>query len=266
MLKINAASRVEKGVRGSNDDRALLCGNILNMSSYTCETETPLLAVVCDGCGGYAGGGVAAETVLETLRDAEIGSMEDPVSLANALNDCRYNVMRKKKEYPPFSEMCTTIAGCLFTDEKTLIFHAGDSRVYRFDGKYLARMTVDHSVAQEMIDCGFITEEEARRIPQRNVIVRCIGTDCAPPEIYISNVPLLPGETYLICSDGFWGSLEESEIIRLLSSELPDNEKIDSLIKAALDAGSDDNITVCICSRQKDETEEDNDDEPFVLD
>ena len=266
MIKINAASRVEKGVRSSNDDRALLCGNILNMSAYSCEGETPMLAVVCDGCGGYEGGGYAAEIVLETLRLADVKTLEDPICLAKVLEKCRDNIMKKKQEYPRFFEMCTTVAGCLFTDEKTVVFHAGDSRVYRFDGKYLARMTVDHSVVQEMIDCGFVTEKEARSISQQNVIIRCIGTDCDPPEIYISNLPLLPGETYLICSDGFWGSMEEAEIIKLLSSELSDDKKVDFMINAALDAGSDDNITVCLCSRQKESEEEDSDDEPFVLD
>ena len=247
MTKIQLACRVDIGVRESNDDRALIHGRILNMEGCGGETGLPAAAIVCDGCGGYAGGGAAAETVLSVLREVSAENLADPEELNAALEAARLAVMEKKEEMPHFSAMCTTVAGCVFTETHTVIFHAGDSRVYRFDGSALARMTVDHSVVQSMVDAGRITEEEALVSPQRNTITRCIGTDCLPPEIYVSACPIAPGETYLICSDGLWEYLRDERLKELLSCELPPQELADKLVAEALLAGSDDNITACIC-------------------
>ena len=247
-MKLEFACRVDIGIRESNDDRALIPGRIANMESCSCEGETPAAAVVCDGCGGYAGGGVAAQKVLSVLERADPETLADPEGLAAALEEARQEVYAKKAELPHYAAMCTTVAGCVFCEDRTLIFHAGDSRVYRYDGASLARMTVDHSVVQSMVDMGQLTEEEARLSPQRNTISRCIGVDCPPPDIYISNSPIGPGEIYLMCSDGLWESLPDRQIKQLLSEGGSLPELADRLVEAALRAGSDDNTSVCLCA------------------
>ena len=248
-MKLDFACKVDIGVRETNDDRALVLDQILNMESASGEGRVPAVAVVCDGCGGYAGGGVAAQTVLSVLAQALPETLSDPDRLAEVLESARQAVFAKKMELPQYAAMCTTVAGCVFTEECTIIFHAGDSRVYRFDGTSLARMTVDHSVVQSMVDMGQMTEEEARVSPQRNTISRCIGIDCAPPDIYISNAPIGPGEVYLICSDGLWESLTDREMKQILSADCSLAELADRLVAAALEAGSDDNTSVCLCAR-----------------
>ena len=126
--------------------------------------------------------------------------------------EARRAVEGKKRELPELSEMCTTVAGCVFLEDRTFVFHAGDSRVYRYDGTSLARMTVDHSAVQSMVDAGRMSAEDGRKSPQRNIITRCIGMDCPPPEIYVSQSPVLPGEVFLLCSDGLWECMPDEEL------------------------------------------------------
>lgn len=249
-MEIKYAAKVDKGVKEINDDRALVGGTIYNMNAGSGFFELPGMAIVCDGCGGYAGGYLAAQTVLEIFQTEDAKNLLDTDYLATILKKSAAAVFAKKEENPEFSEMCTTIVGCIFGDEKTTIFHAGDSRVYRFDGTYLAKMTSDHSVVQDMIDIGRITPEEAMVNPSRHMINRCIGVKCPPPEIYVSNVPILEGEKYLFCSDGFWEKVSNEKIIELLSSDMTLDEMVEECVTLALKNGSEDNITVCICSRE----------------
>ena len=248
-MKLQLACRTVQGLRASSDDRALILGQILDRASCPGETDTPLIAAVCDGCGGYAGGGIAAEAVLSVLSGTPPEGLADADGLAKALEAARRAVDEEKRRAPQFSEMCTTVAGCVFLEDCTLIFHAGDSRVYRYDGASLARMTVDHSAVQSMVDAGRISPEEGRRSPQRNIITRCIGVDCLPPEIYLSGEPIMPGETFLLCSDGFWDCVPDGGIKALLSQGGSPIEQAERLVEYALRAGSDDNITVCLCTR-----------------
>lgn len=263
-MTIDFAARVEIGPKATNDDRTLVPEHILDMFSHNGTTETPVVMAVCDGCGGYAGGGIAAQTVLEFLSFEDPATLADPNYLAQVLENCERMVAEKKEEMPQYSAMCTTIAGCVFCNDSVVIFHAGDSRVYRYDQWGLARMTRDHSVVQEMVDMGEITPEEALEHPKRNVISRCIGVNAPPPDIYVSHTPIGPGETYLFCSDGLWESVRDAEIRAVLDSDMTLPQKVDVLIEKALNNGADDNISVCICSAEQ--TADTEEQESFVLD
>lgn len=263
-MKINYSVKVDIGRKETNDDRALISDNIVNMSIDSGTIESPGLAVVCDGCGGYAGGDIAAQTVLETIKDESVDELLDENYLASLLRKCKENVLLKKAEMPQFTAMCTTIAGCLFGEDKTVIFHSGDSRVYRFDGTYIAQMTIDHSAVQGMVEIGEITEEEAMLNPRRNVITRCIGFDCLPPDIYVSNCPISPGEMYILCSDGLWECVRNEQIVEILLRDTSLEDKAKDMVETALANGSDDNITVCICARDGEQIAKET--KPFILD
>lgn len=263
-MNLNCAARAEIGTKETNDDRVLVNGTILDMSSHSCEIDTPAIVALCDGCGGYLGGNIAAQTVLEMISHEKAQMLADPGYLAEVLNNCQQEIMDKKKAQPQYSEMCTTIAGCVFCDDITVIFHSGDSRVYRYDKWGLAKMTRDHSVVQDLIDMGEITSEEALTHPRRNVISRCLGIDGRPPEIYLSHAPINPGEKYLLCSDGLWESVSDSELQNILGKEISLDQAVNELIERALNNGSDDNISVCICSRQGMEITREQ--KPFILD
>ena len=247
-MKLDFACEVNIGPRPSSDDRAMILGQILDQRFLAGEARTPAAAVVCDGCGGYLGGGVAAQTVLETLSARGPGLYDGAEALAQALEAAQRELLGKKAEVYSLREMCTTVAGCLFTEEAVTLFHSGDSRIYRFDGSYLARMTVDHSMVQEMVELGMISEKQALSHPRRNVITRCLGIDCRPPEIQVRG-PIRPGEIYLLCSDGLWEALRPEQIEKILASPLSLGEKARLLVRAALELGSEDNITACLCQR-----------------
>jgi protein phosphatase len=247
---IDFAARVDIGTKETNDDRILINGKVLDTGTVSGTIEIPSIAVVCDGCGGYFGGNIAAQTVLEYLSNEEPSKLSDPIYLASVLDNCQLAVMKKKREFPRFPEMCTTIAGCVFCSDKILFFHSGDSRVYRLDQWGIAKMTRDHSLVQDMIDMGEITPEEALTHPRRNVITRCIGIKGRPPEIYVAHTSVHSGEKYLLCSDGLWESVSNSQIVELLSSNIPLRQMADDLVQMALMQGSDDNISACICSGQ----------------
>lgn len=263
-MKIDFAAKVDIGTKETNDDRILIDGKVLDESALSGKVDLPSVVAVCDGCGGYLGGNIAAQTVLELLSDEEPGNLSDSTYLAQVLDGCQRAVMEKKAEMPHFSEMCTTVAGCVFCNDSILIFHSGDSRVYRHDRWGIAKMTRDHSVVQDMIDMGEITQEEAANHPKRNVISKCIGIEGRPPEIYISNTPINPGEKYLLCSDGLWESVGEAQMKELLDGDMPLHQMVDELIQMALRQGSDDNISVCICSCQGNVEVQEN--KPFILD
>lgn len=249
-MNLEFACRVEQGRRQYNDDRAMICGKIVNLALESTSSVMPEMAAVCDGCGGYYGGGIAAQIVLNYLAQCDCGELLDEKKLAAALEEAEKRINEGKNNAPQYSEMCTTVAGCVFGEEKTVIFHSGDSRVYRFDGRMMARMTTDHSAVQELVDMGLLTREDAASHPNRNIIRRAMGLSGLPPEIYVSHAPITPGEIYLICSDGLWECMSDSEIGEVLSTELNLQEKADELVNAALEADSDDNISVVLCKCQ----------------
>lgn len=261
---IEVAAGVDIGNKEANDDRVLVNGQILDASIYAGKVYTPAVAAVCDGCGGYKGGDIAAQTVLEFLAAEDATALSDSTYLSKVLDDCQKTIIKKKKDMSQFAEMCTTIAGCVFCDNNIVIFHSGDSRVYRHDKWGIARMTRDHSVVQEMIDIGEITPEEALKHPKRNIISRCIGIEGRPPEIYVSASPIHPGEKFLLCSDGLWESVSDYEISCMLKMNCPLQEMVDALILKALDQNADDNISVCICSLPGNSYIEEK--RPFILD
>lgn len=263
-MKIDFAARVDIGPKATNDDRVLVSGQILDMNFHSGTFETPAVAAVCDGCGGYAGGGIAAQTVLEVLSSETAESLTDVNCLSKILASCKNAVMEKKSEMPQYSAMCTTIAGCVFGNDSISVFHSGDSRVYRYDGWALAKMTRDHSLVQEMIDYGEITPEEVYDHPQRNVISRCIGIDGPAPEIYVSHSSINPGEKYLFCSDGLWEVVRDFEMKEILDSELTVEQMANALVDKALANGAYDNISVCILAAEG--TVAAVEDQPFILD
>ena len=153
----------------------------------------------------------------------------------------------EKKQVPEYQEMCTTIAGCVLSEEKVILFHAGDTRIYRYDGKYFAQMTKDHSRVQNEMDMGLITPEDAVGREDRGVITRCIGVGGDKPDIREIGFGIHKGDLYLICSDGLWEYLSEEEMVEILSADMNLSEKADRLVDRALEIGSDDNISVCLC-------------------
>ena len=113
-------------------------------------------------------------------------------------------------------------------------------------------------------DIPMIREDEALTHPRRNVITRCLGIECQPPEIRSSSGPIRPGEIFLLCSDGLWEALTPAAIRQILASPQSLGEKARALVRSAAENGSADNITACLCSCPGGEPARE--EEPFILD
>jgi serine/threonine protein phosphatase PrpC len=219
--------------------------------------------VVCDGMGGQAAGEVASNMALETVleyfrRYSEkgnyplIGENFDDISpqanaLASAVQAAGIRVFHEALEHPERQGMGTTIVALLVREGKASIAHVGDSRAYLLRDDQIKLLTVDHSLVMEQVRRGLMTIEEAERSSIQNIITRALGSeDAAEPDV--QDVPLSPGDIFLLASDGLTKLVKESELRRITTSASSLEKACEGLIDAARAAGGDDNIT-CLLVR-----------------
>ncbi len=211
-----------------------------------------LALIVSDGMGGHAAGREAAEIVvrscLEAIRNHDAGDWE--TLFRQAFRTAQAAVLESARGGPGRSMGATAAlavvdglpaAPCLH------VAHVGDSRVYLYRGRSLYRLTADHSLVAQMVRDGLLREEEAFGHPDSNIIQRAIGQE-KPLEPDIQEpAPLDPGDIVLVCSDGLHGALQDESISSILGRSKSAEEICTDLLAAALDAGSQDNITIgCI--------------------
>jgi serine/threonine protein phosphatase PrpC len=239
----NATSRIETAsltnvgmVRTKNQDS---CGE------FQAEDGTRLL-VVADGMGGHRGGEVASAAAIDIIGKHFAAGVEDPHTfLKNAFDAANREIMRLGTENANLARMGTTgVAILILPDLSAWVANVGDSRAYRLRGHHLESISEDHSWVADQVRAGRMSEEEAADHPRRNVLSRCIGIQ-PDIEIDIDRLELEAGDQYLLCSDGLWGLISETRIIEILEAEAP-TSAVETLIRAANDAGGQDNITAQI--------------------
>jgi protein phosphatase len=213
------------------------------------------LVVLADGMGGYNAGEVASEMTTNSIVvgvaqrwTEEMGHdheraralMQYEISVANI------DVYERAQTDSACEGMGTTVMAALFHDNMLTTGHLGDSRLYRMRDDKLEQLTHDHSVLQEQIDLGLLTKAEARLSTHKNLVTRALGIE--PDEQgEMNQFPTLPGDLYLLCSDGLYDMLEDDDI-ELTLSVLKGNLELcaKELIQAANDAGGCDNISVIL--------------------
>jgi protein phosphatase len=219
------------------------------------------LVVLADGMGGHLGGEVASAitvaTILETLPDSlekiKPGNKDEAsgYSLASrAVNDAisraNENVFTAASEHSQYYGMGTTVVVLLFYDNRVTVAHVGDSRLYRYRDGELEQITRDHSLTQELVDRGFYTEEQARKSHNRNLVTRAVGIE-ESVQIDLQEDIALPGDIYLLCSDGVTDMLEDNLIRQIITDNKEDVEKIAfELIRQSNEAGGKDNISAIL--------------------
>lgn len=197
-------------------------------------------AVVADGMGGHNGGETASTMAVEEIKK----SMSQGVGLKESVSNANTLVYKKSIDNPELMGMGTTVVLCEVLGGRVNIAHVGDSRAYLYRGHKLKQITKDHSIVQQLIDSGTITQEQARFHPQRNLITRAVGTE---KNILVDYNTLEFGEKdcILICSDGLSSYVDESDILDILENT-KSSEAADKLIAAANQSGGKDNITVVL--------------------
>jgi serine/threonine protein phosphatase PrpC len=203
------------------------------------------LLVVADGVGGAARGDVASTTAVNALRRLDGPSPPDLLeALAGAIHRAHDRIAELVEQDPELDGTSTTVTSALFDGRRIGVAHIGDSRGYLLRDDTLSQLTRDHTFVQGLVDEGRITEEESRTHPQRNLILRAVdGVHDTDPDLFY--VDLAPGDRLLLCSDGASGVLDPGRLADILGTGSADYAVVE-LVRAALDAGSSDNITCVV--------------------
>ena len=211
-----------------------------NEDNYVVE---PPLFAVADGMGGAQAGEVAsklAASALEGGRSEELDGLEQVNALIQNANRRIYD---RASTDPTASGMGTTMTVALVEGMSVVIWHVGDSRAYLVRGDSMEQLTEDHSLVNELLKSGKLTEEEAHVHPQRSVITRAVGTD---PDVDVDafTIEAEDGDVFLICSDGLTDMVSDVDILDLIDRNRGDLEKaVRALVQFANKEGGEDNIT-----------------------
>ena len=236
-MRLTTASATHVGqIREINQDRVLI---------------TKTLGAVADGMGGHVGGEKAA-----ALAIAELGGVRGVISDSRLIDVARAANQRvyEASQAPELRGMGTTLVVATFDPESCVvsIANVGDSRGYLYrDGEY-EQVTLDHSLVEELLRQGRLTEEEARHHPQRNMVTRALGIG---PEIEVDvfNIVAEPGDRILLCSDGLSNEVDDADVAVLLGEYEEAADAAQALVDAAVGNGGRDNVTVVILQFDEDD-------------
>ena len=240
-VNIHFSARTDVGtVRTANEDSLL--------------TQPPVF-LIADGMGGHARGDAASQTVVRVF-DEHIAA--DEPSTPERILDAIHSSNDAVRDLSADDDFGTAVAGTTLTGVALvdagdglgyfwMAFNVGDSRLYRWDGRSIHQISVDHSAVQQLVDAGLISANDAEHHPERNVITRAIGADeFVDPDVWM--LPVDAHDAFLLCSDGLTKELDARDINRILAASMATPESrgtiADSLVDAALVQGASDNVSV----------------------
>jgi PPM family protein phosphatase len=203
----------------------------------------PPLFAVADGMGGAQAGEVASQLAASALEAGDSDGLSGVERIDALIQEANRRIFDRASTDPTASGMGTTMTVALVEGMTVAIGHVGDSRAYLVRGEQMEQLTEDHSLVNELLKTGKLSEEEAQIHPQRSVITRAVGTD---PDVDVDGFSIEAEEddVFLICSDGLSDMVEDEEILELVHAHRDDLEKaVKALVAAANRGGGEDNIT-----------------------
>lgn len=236
-MKISSWFLTDKGRRrDSNQDSCLV-------------NEGMGLYVVADGMGGHSGGEVASQMAVQIAEEitgqALIQKLHPRETIGRIYLEASQRIYdRSRNENPELAGMGTTLVVSLLRGKNLYIGNVGDSRCYLFQKPYLWQLTEDHSMLNEQLRAGLITEEQSKKMAGKNVITRSVGYEReVVPDIIEKKLEV--GEVYLLCSDGLTGMVSNEDISNIIETKRPE-DIAQCCIDLALKNGGDDNVTVLV--------------------
>jgi PPM family protein phosphatase len=214
-LIIEACSAQHIGDRQEQQDRVAIYAHS--------RVKGTVLAVLADGMGGHTGGAMAAEQVLhsaeQNFESIMPGQNFGRETLRASIRDAHDGIKlsRYTSEQDPHSTACLLLVQAGRADWA----HCGDSRIYRFRNGLRVSRTIDHSYVMDLVQKGFLTQAQAEQHPNKNVLVSCLGDDDQPRVETGEATPLVPGDCFLLCSDGIWSYFMDEELGRILKDYAP---------------------------------------------
>lgn len=239
------AGATDKGlIRINNED----CYAIL-----TANENLPYVLIVADGLGGHRKGELASRIAVDyavSRLDGSIRTDEDPAAIAENLRDiiekANVKVYLGSLTDEENQGMGTTLTIAVILPDTLITAHIGDSRAYMLHEGELSRVTVDHTLVQELLEAGDLAPEDTFSHPKRNIITRALGVpEYMQADTYIN--PLRRGDRILLCSDGLHGYVRDAQIRQVLRKEKDPSTAARRLIDMANAVGGEDNITVVLC-------------------
>jgi serine/threonine protein phosphatase PrpC len=236
-LYFKCAARSAVGlVRNGNEDSALVGSQLI---------------AVADGMGGHAGGEFASSVAINTLSEiaptfinAEIDSESASDLFLNSLHTIDGQIHAVTQDEPQLAGMGTTLTALFISAAEISLLHVGDSRAYRLRGNDLEQLSADHTVLQELLKKGIISESDAQSHPQRSMLTQALmGEGNLEPSLHIFEGKIK--DRYLLCSDGLTGVLSDKEIKSLIKGK-DAAAAVDALIDATYINGAPDNVTVIL--------------------
>lgn len=242
-------------IRKNNEDNFYFNGKYLHLKernegacfSGTCRKLFQLYAV-CDGMGGEAAGEEASFTAVKELSawKKSHSRSKDPETVVSILQKISEKIHREAAEKKRKSG--TTIAMLLVNHGRAVLANVGDSRVYRFRDGQLVQISVDHTRVRKLVAMGLMTPEEARASSARHAITQYLGMSSSAGffPYMISDLELREKDMYLLCSDGLTDMVEDSRMEAVLRENEEPEKAAGELLKAALDGGGRDNVTILL--------------------
>lgn len=231
------------------------------------------MAVLADGMGGYKAGEVASAvavtkvyrdtrdnlaTLVPGQTDRESGLRYESLIMQEAIEHANLEVYAAAREHSEYSGMGTTIVASLFYDNRLTCAHVGDTRMYAVRNGKMTKLTVDHTVVQEVVAKGLYTEAEAKASINSSLVTRALGVD-KEVEVDIQERAVFPGDLYLICSDGLTDMVNDAKIEKALIDHREDMESCAQRLKQlAYKGGGDDNISLILIKVKTDFKAEEN--------
>jgi protein phosphatase len=213
------------------------------------------LFLVTDGMGGAAAGGVAAQMAVDLVREAVLDAdatwprgMTQPTEkglpeLVAAIQRANHCIHASARQTPGWMGMGTTIVAVLASGHRAALAHVGDSRILRLRGRRLELMTEDHSLYNDFVRKGLADPHHPEDFAYRNIITRALGIE-ATVEVEAGWVDdVAPGDTFLLCSDGLCGVVDQRELARILLEHPHLDDAVEEMIHRANQHGGPDNIT-----------------------
>jgi serine/threonine protein phosphatase PrpC len=222
MMRLSVAQRSERGGRKHNEDSIGFLAN-----------ETVGCFVLADGTGGYEGGALASETVVQNVVSLfSTAPRVDHKTIGEVIPVARGALLAARKTHPQYAEMDTTIATLMLDTAQSLAYWCslGDSRIYLFRSGRAHALTTDHSVLQSMIDAG-MCGGAIRGNKKRNLLYAAVGSGEIPERVVCDKpLALQSGDIFLLCSDGFWEGVGEEIMEGLLQQAATPEAWIDNMM------------------------------------
>lgn len=215
------------------------------------QPDETVWALVCDGMGGARGGKIAAGIAAEHLEEVFSNELSTILNakemrpfITHAIEGANIAVYNKQKNDTALAGMGTTVVSVVVSAGYAHYAHVGDSRIYLFRNNDIEQLTKDHTMVQELVEQGTITENEATNHPHKNLITRALGV-AEDVEIDYNKIKVYDDDIILLCSDGLSNCVPSKEIALILSTA-DFFDCADLLVKRALELGGQDNITAVL--------------------